>query len=76
MKIILTDQFYKATGIKGSYYAQMRFFAYYCNDNKIDTEYLHIYYKYINFLYDRLFIENETVFLLNRRLRLYYLSFR
>ncbi len=35
MKIILTDQFYKATGIKGSYYAQMRFFAYYCNDNYI-----------------------------------------
>lgn len=36
----ITDQFYKATGIKGFYSSKMRFYAYYCydNDNKIYTE--------------------------------------
>jgi Tfp pilus assembly protein PilF len=29
---------YNATGIKGYYYSQMRFFAYYCAENKITTE--------------------------------------
>lgn len=35
-----TDQFYKATGIKGFYFSKMRFYAYYCydNNNKIYTE--------------------------------------
>ncbi len=47
-----TDQFYKATGIKGFYSSKMRFYAYYCyeNDSKIYTEeesgsYLGVYFN-------------------------------
>jgi hypothetical protein len=33
-----TEEFYKATGIKGFYQSSMRFYAYYCYDNK---DYIH-----------------------------------